>query len=62
MSVAAWSGALLKWEQEPSALKTRLAPPFGRAEARTSVSAFIGGLLSGVTRKSGWQLAGSVSV
>jgi len=57
MSVAAWSGSLLKWEQELSALKARLASAFGRAETRTSAGAFIDGLLSGATRKTGWQLA-----
>jgi SRSO17 transposase len=57
MSVAAWSGALLTWEQELSELKARLAPAFGRAETRTSAGAFIDGLLSGATRKTGWQLA-----
>ncbi|WP_216856369.1 transposase [Acidisphaera sp. S103] len=30
---------------------------FGRAELRRSASAFIDGLLSGVARKAGWQLA-----
>jgi SRSO17 transposase len=57
MSVAAWSGALLKWEQELSGLKARLAPAFGQVETRASASAFIDGLLSGATRKTGWQLA-----
>jgi SRSO17 transposase len=57
MSVAAWSGSLLKWEQELSALKARLAPAFGRAETPASAGAFIDGLLSGATRKTGWQLA-----
>lgn len=57
MSVAAWSGALLKWEQELSALKVRLASAFGRAETRESANAFIDGLLSGATRKTGWQLS-----
>jgi len=57
MSVAAWSGSLLKWEQELSELKARLSPVFGRAETRASASAFIDGLLSGATRKTGWQLA-----
>jgi SRSO17 transposase len=57
MSVAAWSGALLKWEQELSELKGRLSSAFGRAETRASASAFIDGLLSGATRKTGWQLA-----
>jgi SRSO17 transposase len=52
-----WSGALLKWEQELSALNARLAPAFDRAETRTSAGAFIDGLLSGVTRKTGWQPA-----
>jgi hypothetical protein len=56
-SVTAWSGALLKWEQELSALKARLAPAFGQAETRTSANAFIDGLLSEATRKTGWQLA-----
>ena len=57
MTVAAWSGALLTWEQELSELKARLAPAFGRTETRTSAGAFIDGLLSGATRKTGWQLA-----
>ncbi len=57
MSVAAWSGSLLKWEQELSELKARLSPVFGRAETRASAGAFIDGLLSGATRKTGWQLA-----
>jgi SRSO17 transposase len=57
MSVAAWSGSLLKWEHELSEFKGRLSPAFGRAETRASASAFIDGLLSGTTRKTGWQLA-----
>jgi SRSO17 transposase len=57
MSVAAWSGSLLKWEQELSELKARLSAVLGRAETRVSASAFIDGLLSGATRKTGWQLA-----
>lgn len=57
MSVAAWSGSLLKWEQELSELKGRLSSAFGRAETRASASAFIDGLLSGTARKTGWQLA-----
>ena len=38
-------------------MKDRLASAFGRAETRASASAFIDGLLSGATRKTGWQLA-----
>jgi SRSO17 transposase len=57
MSVAFWSGSLLDWQGELAALKTRLAPVFRRSEVRTSASAFIDGLLSGIARKTGWQLA-----
>ncbi len=57
MLVATWSGSLLLWEQELTAFKTQLSSAFGRAELRRSASAFIDGLLSGVARKTGWQLA-----
>src|SRR5246127_2622325 len=57
MLVATWSGSLLPWEQELAAFKSRLSLAFGRAELRRSASAFIDGLLSGVARKTGWQLA-----
>lgn len=57
MSVASWSGALLAWEVELSALKARLGPRFGRRELRESAAAFLDGVLSGVERKTGWLLA-----
>jgi SRSO17 transposase len=57
VSVAGWSGSLLEWEQSLAALKERLSPAFGRAELRRAASAFLDGLLSGVERKTGWQLA-----
>jgi SRSO17 transposase len=57
MLVASWSGSLLPWEQELTAFKLQLNAAFGRAELRRSASAFIDGLLSGVARKTGWQLA-----
>ncbi|MDR3454776.1 MAG: IS701 family transposase [Rhodoferax sp.] len=57
MSVSVWSGSLLAWENELSALKVRLAAVFGRSEVRASAGAFIDGVLSGVSRKTGWQLA-----
>jgi DDE superfamily endonuclease len=57
MLVATWSGSLLPWEQELTAFKAQLSSAFGRAELRRSASAFIDGLLSGVARKTGWQLA-----
>ena len=57
MLVATWSGSLLPWEQELAAFKAQLSSAFGRAELRRSASAFIDGVLSGVARKTGWQLA-----
>lgn len=57
MSVASWSGALLEWEKELEGLKSRIGPVFGRAEVRATAGVFIDGLLSGVARKTGWQLA-----
>src|ERR1700760_1502599 len=57
MLVATWSGSLLAWEQELTTFKSQLSSAFGRAELRRSASAFIDGLLSGVARKTGWQLA-----
>jgi SRSO17 transposase len=57
MSVAFWSGSLLDWQGELSALKARLASVFRRSEVQASAGAFIDGLLSGIARKTGWQLA-----
>ena len=57
MSVAVWSGSGLAWDRELSRLKSRLAPVFKRAEIRASAGAFIDGLLSGISRKTGWLLA-----
>jgi SRSO17 transposase len=57
MAVAAWTGALLDWEAELSALKARLARVFRRSELRATASAFVDGLLSNISRKTGWQMA-----
>jgi SRSO17 transposase len=57
MSVAVWSGSELAWETALLALKRRLGPVFGRAEVRASAGAFIDGLLSGISRKTGWLMA-----
>jgi hypothetical protein len=57
MSVGEWSGATLAWERELAALKERLLPVFGRREARETSGAFLDGLLSGIARKTGWQMA-----
>ena len=57
MSVAAWSGSLLAWEQELAALKERIAPVFRRRELKETAGVFVDGLLSGAERKTGWLLA-----
>ena len=57
MSVAVWSGSLVAWERELAVLKERIGPVFGRADTRETAGAFLDGLLSGVTRKTGWLLA-----
>jgi hypothetical protein len=57
MLVAPWSGSLLPWEQDLAAFKSRLSPALHRAELRRSASLFIDALLSGIARKTGWQLA-----
>ena len=57
MPVAMWSGSALQWERDLSALKSRLAPVFGRREVRASAGAFIDGRLSGISRKTGWLMA-----
>lgn len=40
MSVAAWSGSLLDWERELSALKEQLAPVLRRRELKGTGGAF----------------------
>ena len=57
MSVASWSGSLLSWERELTALKARVCQVLGRRELRETGSSFIDGLLSGVERKTGWLMA-----
>lgn len=57
MAVAAWSGSLLSWEKELSALKARLSSAFRRKELKATASAFLDGLLSDAARKTGWMMA-----
>src|ERR1700712_4776270 len=57
MSVASWSGSLLAWERELTALKDRLGRCVRRRGLRTSIGHYLDGLLSGVERKTGWLLA-----
>jgi SRSO17 transposase len=45
------------WAAGRAALHERIASRFARAEPRRRVLAYLQGLLSGVTRKNGWQLA-----
>lgn len=46
-----------KWGQELERLHTRIAPRFARPEPRRRALAYLKGLVSGVSRKNGWQLA-----
>jgi SRSO17 transposase len=57
MAVAEWSGSLLSWEADLVALKARLGVVFGRREPREAAFNYLDGLLSGIERKTGWQLA-----
>ncbi|RWM43068.1 MAG: IS701 family transposase [Mesorhizobium sp.] len=57
MSVASWSGSLLAWEQELSALKARVGRVLPRRELRETGADFLDGLLSGIERKTGWLMA-----
>jgi len=57
MSVASWSGSLLKWEQELKTLKIRVGRALPRRELRETGAAFLDGLLSGIERKTGWLMA-----
>ena len=57
MAVSAWSGSTLAWERELSGLKAVLGSVLGRRELRDTGGAFLEGLLSGVARKTGWQMS-----
>jgi SRSO17 transposase len=57
MSVAAWSGSLLAWEQELAVVKALVGRVLPRRELRETASAFLDGLLSGIERKTGWLMA-----
>src|SRR6202023_2056836 len=57
MAVSDWSGASLPWVEELAALKERIGALFGRAEPRRQVGLLLEGLIGGVERKNGWQLA-----
>lgn len=57
MSIADWSGPSLPWSAELAGLKDRLRHLFRRSETCAQVGLYIDGLIGGVERKNGWQLA-----
>src|SRR3712207_4196062 len=48
---------LRSWTEELDVVSERIAPRFSRGEVRRRVRDYLRGLLSGVERKNGWQLA-----
>ncbi|MER9651722.1 IS701 family transposase [Mesorhizobium sp. M0199] len=57
ISVASWSGSLLAWGHELTALKARIGRALPRRELRETGADFLDGLLSGIERKTGWLMA-----
>jgi SRSO17 transposase len=57
MSVSDWTGGLIDWRGELSALKVRMGAVLGRRELRATGAAFLDGLLSDAERKTGWMLS-----
>jgi hypothetical protein len=52
------STGVWRWAQELVRLYARLAPRFARAESRRRMLAYLQGILSGTSKKNGWQLIG----
>lgn len=46
-----------RWAQEINRVRVRLGPRFARSEVRARLELYLRGLLAGVERKNGWQLA-----
>jgi SRSO17 transposase len=57
MSIAEWSGTSLSWSAELAGLNERLGGLFQRSETRAQAGLYLDGLIGGVERKNGWQLA-----
>lgn len=57
MAVSDWSGVALPWFEDLATLKDRVGRLFRRAEPRRQVGLLLEGLIGGVERKNGWQLA-----
>ena len=50
-------GQVAGWQESLAALHARIAPRFGRPEVRARVGRYLGGLLAGIERRNGWQVA-----
>jgi hypothetical protein len=48
---------VVRWAQELTQLRARIAPRFARLEPRRRALAYLQGLLSPIERKNSWQLA-----
>ena len=46
-----------RWAEEINRVRGRLGPRFARSEVRARLELYLRGLLAGVERKNGWQLA-----
>ena len=57
MAIASYADRELRWARALDEVKERLGALFGRIEPRRAAFSFLDGLLSGVERKTGWQLA-----
>src|SRR5712691_4258372 len=57
MAIAAFASQELRWAGALDEVKERLGVLFGRIEPRRAVFSYLDGLLSGIERKTGWQLA-----
>jgi SRSO17 transposase len=57
MSISEWSGTSLPWSAELAGLNERLGGLFWRSETRVQAGLYLDGLIGGVERKNGWQLA-----
>lgn len=57
MAIAALASAELDWTRTLDEVKERLGFLFGRVEPRRAAFSYMDGLLSGIERKTGWQLA-----
>jgi SRSO17 transposase len=57
MGDATAAADVARWAEEIDRVRARLGPRFARSEVRHRVGLYLRGLLAGVERKNGWQLA-----